>query len=150
MVVLALIASRTGGVGAQVATPGPLGFEIAPGVTAEDIAPPEGSPALFRLQIAAGVTFAASDGSEPSIVLIYGESGTLTVHVEAPMTVNRSGATGQPAEDIAAGTEFTVGPGDYFVAPPNVAAEIRNDGTAPATLLVASLLPPPANGTPTT
>jgi hypothetical protein len=151
VLLVSLVASRATGVGAQDATPAPLGFELAPGVTAEDVAPPEGSPALFRLQIAAGVTFQASDGTDPSITLVYGETGTLTVLVEAPVTINRAGATGQPGETVAAGTEFEVRPGDYFVAPPNVAAQIRNDGTAPATLLAATIVPPQASaaGTPT-
>jgi len=118
---MGLVAVRSAGVSAQDATPAPLGFELAPGVTAEDVPPPEGSPALFRVQIAAGTNWAASDGTDPSIALVYGETGTVTIRVEAPVTIYRVGATGQPGDAVAAGTEFDVHPGDYLAAPPSVA-----------------------------
>ena len=53
------------------------------------------------------------------------------------MTVTR--ATGP--EEVAAGTEFTLGPGESFVWPANVAGELRNDGPEPAVNLVAFLAP---------
>lgn len=137
-------AVSTDGARAQEATPAPLGFALAPGVTAEDVAPPVGSPTLARLQFAAGASYQASDGSDPSIALVYGESGVLTLTVAGPVTVFRADAAGKPGDAIAAVTAFDLHPGDYVVAPGKTAALIANKGAAPATLLVASIAPPMA------
>ena len=134
-----------GGIGgrtvAQDATSPPGAVEIAPGVTAEVLAVAEGQavPPLFRLRFAPGAAYPASE-TDPSISLVYAEAGTLTFTIEAQVTITRAGATG--ARDVrAAGTAFTLEPGDYFVFPPLVAGEARNDGQDPAAILVAALVP---------
>jgi quercetin dioxygenase-like cupin family protein len=134
---------------AQEGTPPPGGFEIAPGVTAEELAPgPAGSdqPALYRLTFAPGVTFSAD--ATPEISLGYLESGELTFTVDAPVTVTRAGATDAPGESVAANTEFTVQAGDYFVFPPQSSGEVRNDGQDPASLMIASIIPAGGGATP--
>jgi len=151
VVAVGLIAGQVAATRAQEATPAPLGFELAPGVTAEDIAPPEERPSLFRIQIAGGTTWdEVADPSDPSIVLVYQEAGTLTWTVEAPITVFRADAAGQPGEAVAAGTAFETNPGDYMAAPPMVTVSVANEGDAPASFVAASLLPPQAgDATPT-
>ncbi|CAN5341326.1 hypothetical protein BH09CHL1_BH09CHL1_23330 [soil metagenome] len=129
---------------AQEATPAPLEFPLGPGVTAELIEAPDDNPALIRVQIAAGATWEASDGSDPAISLIYAESGSVAVLTAAAVTVFRADAAGKPGEPIAASTEFVVNPGDYFVGAPQAAASVRNDGATPATWLMANLVPPTA------
>ena len=79
------------------------------------------------------------------------ESGEVTVRLEGAVTVTR--ATGP--EEVAAGTAFTLGPGESFVWPANVHGEVRNDGQEPAVTLVTYLAPAegeaatPMAGTPT-
>ena len=98
---------------AQEGTPPPGGFEIAPGVTAEALAfaPGAEAPALYRLTFAPGVTYTIDPA--PSISLIYGEVGSLTFTLDAPITLTRAGATDAPGEGVAAGDEFTLEMGDY-------------------------------------
>ena len=141
---------------AQDATPPARTLEIAPGVTAEEVPAEPGSPPLFRIHLDPGAAVAFDD-TDPSLSLVYVEDGTVTFTIAAPVSVTRAGAEDQAAEPIVAAVEFTAGPGDYFIAPANTAAELRNDGTDPATILVASMIPrgagmgtSSASGTPAT
>ncbi len=126
------------------ATPGPGEFEIVPGQIARELAsglvpePPAGPIffGLLHITVAPGSVFTGLD-DDPSVGLNLIESGELTVRIEAPVTVTR--ATGP--EDVAAGTEFTLGPGESFIWPPNVAGELRNDGPEPVVQVVAFLAP---------
>ena len=149
VVALGLIAGQVAATRAQEATPAPLGFELAPGVTSDYI--DTGQPTTFRVQLAGGVTWdEASDPSDPSIVLVYQEAGTLTFQVEAPITVFRADAAGQPGEAVAAGATFEMQPGDYLAAPPMTAVVITNEGDTPASFIGASLTPPQStDATPT-
>lgn len=126
---------------AQDGTPGPMTFEIAPGVTAEALAFVAGqeAPALYRLTFAPGVTYAVTPA--PEIALAYGESGVLTITVDTPVTVARAGSTAEPGETVAAGSEFELAADDYVVLPPLAAGEVRNDGQEPATITVAGIVP---------
>ena len=148
-----VVAGRVGPLaGAQEGTPPAGAFEIAPGVTAEGLAFAVGqeAPSLYRLTFAPGVTYAVQPA--PDISLAYGESGALVFGLDVPVTVTRAGATAAPGEPVAAGTEFTLQPGDYFVVPPLAAGEIRNEGDEPASVVVASIIPggraTPEAGTP--
>jgi hypothetical protein len=125
---------------AQDATPPAQTMEIAPGVTAEEVPTELGNPPVFRIHLDPGAA-AAFDDTDPSLSLVYVEEGTVTFTIAAPVSVTRGGAEDQSAEPILAAVEFTAGPGDYFIAPANTAAELRNDGTDPATILVASIVP---------
>ncbi|MDQ3513167.1 MAG: hypothetical protein M3462_05795 [Chloroflexota bacterium] len=138
------------GARAHDATPPPGGFEIAPGVTAELLPTADDPPSLYRLRFAAGVTYPFE--GDPSLVVAYVESGTLTFRCDAPVTVARVDATGTPGEPVAAGTEFTVTAGGYFVLPPFVSGEVRNDGSESGAMSVAGIIPgeiaTPTAGTP--
>ena len=90
----------------------------------------------MRVTVAPGSVF-NGPADDPSVGLNLIESGELTARIEAAVTVTR--ATGP--EDVAAGTEFTLGPGESFIWPPNVAGELRNDGPEPVVQLVAFLAP---------
>jgi hypothetical protein len=57
-------------------------------------------------------------------------------------------------EDVPAGTEFTMGPGEASVWPPHIAGETRNEGQEPVVALIAYMVPEggpatPATGSPT-
>jgi hypothetical protein len=118
---------------------GDLPFEIAPGVSADILPPSEDPPSLYRVRFAPGVTYELEP--LPVIDLVYAEAGTLTLRLDAPVTVVRAGETNMPGEPIAADTEFTLGSGDYAVFPPNMRGEARNDGEDPAQVAVAELVP---------
>ncbi len=141
----------------------PPAEEFAPeGVTFEPLAfgTTEELPAapadllLARFALDPGASFPI-DENDPSVVLVYVESGEFTFRVEAPIQVTRAatieafatpGAVEEgvlpETEEVAAGTEFTLAAGDSFVYPPNVAGEIRNDGTERAVGLGAFVAPP--------
>jgi len=113
---------------------------------------------LIRFGIEPGAGFPI-EADDPTVALAYVQSGVLTVRVEAPMQVIRAatiaafatpGAVEEDAlpaaEEIAAGTEFTLAAGDSTVFPPNVAGEIRNDGQERAEALVTLIAPPAGDG----
>jgi mannose-6-phosphate isomerase-like protein (cupin superfamily) len=87
----------------------------------------------------------------PGLALFYVESGTLTCSATTSTNVMRAAMLAtpevQPFEEVAAGTEFTVGPGDSFIGLPNAGGEFRNEGAEDVVLLVADLHPETA-GTP--
>lgn len=144
---LSLIGFRFGDALAQEGTPPAGGFEIAPGVTAEALAflPGEDVPSLYRITIEPGITYAFEPA--PDISLVYGEAGALVVTLDAPVTVFHAVEVGQPAEAVAAGSEFRLDTGDYVVFPPLVDGEVTNPGNEPASALVASIIPMPVPAT---
>lgn len=97
---------------------------------------------LARLTFPSGSVLPLEEG-DPSLALVYVETGTLTVRIEGPITVYRAADDGAP-EEIAAGTEFTAGPGDSFIGPAEIPGEARNDGTEPTVILAAIVEPDPA------
>lgn len=125
--------------GAQDATPPPEGFEITPGVTAEIVPPVEDPPSLYRLQFAPDVTYAFTD--DPTLGVVYVESGTLTLRLDTAVTVAQVGATDEEGESIAAGAEFTVTAGDYLALPPFTSGEVNNEGPEVGTIVVAGFIP---------
>jgi hypothetical protein len=138
-------------VGAQEATPeGPMLAEgvglvplaIAPGTT---LPPSPATVVLTRYEIEPGAS-QVSDASDPALAIIYQESGTGTLRLEAPVVVTR-GATGAQ-EEVPANTDFTLAPGDSFAWPPYVAGEARNEGAEPLSALVVVIVPEEA-ATPT-
>ena len=80
---------------------------------------------------------------DPSLLFVAVASGAVTVRSSAPLVVTRaaappnSGAAVQ--EEIGAGTEITLGPGDAFVRPANSEQDLRNSGSEPAVALLASV-----------
>ncbi len=136
---------------AQEGTPPPVELALAAGVTARELGsgraeqlPP--APALFvvyRVSFAPGAVYIGS-AEDPGLGLTAIESGTLTVRLEGPSTVNR--ATGPEA--VPAGTEFTMGPGESHLWPAYVAGEARNETQEPAVVLTAYLVPEGGAATP--
>ena len=135
---VAPIASHTALAQESAATPGTM--EIASGVIAEEVVIPAGEPQIFRFHFDPGASVSFDD-TDPSISLVYVETGKLTATFQGPISVSRAASAGSPAEPVAADKEFTATTGDYFVAPGNTAVELRNDGSEPLTLLVATLIP---------
>jgi hypothetical protein len=95
-----------------------------------------------------------SDASDPTGGMLIVESGTLTIHIDAPWAIARSGslnaaigtaeATGTftPSDEpIASDEEATMAAGDVAYLPGSVGGEIRNDGSEPAVALVVLVGP---------
>jgi quercetin dioxygenase-like cupin family protein len=155
---LILAAGRS--IAAQTATPqAGTGVELPAGVTRQNLAVGSAAPLLpgpstielVRFIFAPGAVVALPEAS-PSLALVYVESGTLSVRIDAPVTLTRAAANGssEEPEAIPAGTPFTAEAGDFFVGPPHVAVEARNDGSEPLALLMAVLEPAPATAAPAT
>jgi len=92
---------------------------------------------------------------DPGVGILLVESGTVTVQVEAPMTVTRGAGLGEAMaaaeetgdfstlmESIAAGEAVTLSSGDAAYIPGSVAGEIRNEGQEPAVALGFLVVPP--------
>jgi len=142
IVVIGILMMGGGAVVAQEGTPGPPdSFELAPGVIASNMVFVEGqeNPSLYRLSFAPGVSYPVQES--PGLELVYMESGTMTVRLNAPVTVASLNATDGSGESVAADTEFTLSAGHFFVLAPGVSAEVRNDGEETATVSVAGLIP---------
>jgi len=100
--------------------------------------------------------------SDPSFGFLLVESGTLTVQVDTPMSVTRSGeldaamATAEASGDfsgmleaIAEGEVVTLEAGDAAYVPANSAGEIRNAGQELAVVLAFAVFPLTEEATPT-
>ena len=110
-------------------------------------APPQPAAlALQRVHIAPGGRTVTPSG-DPRVVLVYVESGTLTVRNTVPATVTRGAALATPGaqtqDAIAAETEFTMSAGDSFLSPAGSGGELRNDGSEEVVLLAGLILPVP-------
>ena len=132
----------TGGMLGPVSTPAQAstpvaeatGVEVAPGVTFELMPASEDPPSLYRLRFAPGATLAFVD--DPAISLVYVESGTLSLQLDAAVDDARPEAS---SGDEEADTAVTLVQGDYFVLPPLVAGEIRNEGQEPLSIMIAAI-----------
>ena len=149
MAVFVLISGRS--ITAQPATPqAEMGVALPAGVTQQTLA--VGSAAsllpagaiieLVRFTFAPGAVVVLPEAS-PSLALVSVESGVLSVRIDAPVKLTRAAAGGSSGEleTIPVDTPFTADQGDYFVGPPHVAVEARNDGSEPLVLLMAVLEP---------
>ena len=151
VVLLGLVATTGRSTTAQeaFATPGPGEFEIAPGQIGRELAgailaEPPAAPVylgLLRFTTAPGSVFIGA-AEDPSVGLIFVESGVVTFRLEGPVTITRASG----AEEVAAGAEFTLEAGEFFVWPPYMEGEVRNDGQEPAVTLLANLAPEEAAG----
>jgi quercetin dioxygenase-like cupin family protein len=134
---------------AQEATPGAQASEA--GVTFEalafagqiDVTSPLDF-AVARITLDPGATLPI-DARDPTVGILLAQSGTFTVQVQGPITVNRGAglvaamATAEATGDmsgmtgaVAPGEAVTLETGDAAFIPGNVSGEIRNDGTKPA------------------
>jgi hypothetical protein len=114
-----------------------IGVEIAPGVTFDLMPASEDPPSLYRLRFAPGATLSFVD--DPAISLVYVESGALSLALDAAVSDARPEAASEDEED--AGSALELSQGDYFVLPPLVAGEIRNEGQEPAAIVIAAITP---------
>jgi len=122
---------------AQESTPAvTTGVEVAPGVTFDLLPASEDPPSLYRLRFAPGATLAFVD--DPAISLVYVESGALSLQLDAAVSDARPEAS---SGDEEADTALTLAQGDYFVLPPLVAGEIRNEGQEPMSIVIAAITP---------
>lgn len=141
LLVLLLVLCLPGPLLAQDGTPpaAPDSFQLAPGVLADSFVFVEGreEPVLYRLHFDPGVVYPVEPG--PNLELGYVEAGTLTMTLEAAVTVAEVGDTASAGETMPAGTEFTMTVGQYLVLQPGVSGEIRNEGEELATLSVAAV-----------
>jgi hypothetical protein len=113
--------------------------------------------AMQRVRIAPGGRI-VTPADDPRVVLLYVESGTLTVSNTAISTVTRGALVATPGaqtqETIPAGTEFTMSAGDSSLSPAGSGGEWRNDGTEEVIVLAALIVPiptgaaTPGSGTP--
>jgi hypothetical protein len=147
VVLLGLVATMGWSTNAQEAfsTPGPDEFELAPGQIGRELAsgrfeePPAGPlhMGLLRVTSDPGSVTTGGGPDDPTGALILVESGAVTVRLEEPATITRTNGP----EEVAAGVEFTLGPGESFVWEPFVVGEVRNDGQEPAVTFAAFLAP---------
>jgi hypothetical protein len=104
--------------------------------------------ALQRVRIAPGGHI-ETPADDPRVVLLYVESGTLTVRNTVDTTVTRGLALATPGaqaqETIPAETEFTMTAGDFSLSPAGSGGELRNDGAEEVILLAGVILPIPAD-----
>jgi hypothetical protein len=128
---------------AQESTPAATGVEISPGVTFELMPASEDPPSLYRLRFAPGATLSFVD--DPAISLVYVESGALSLQLNAAVSDARPDASSEDEKD--ADTALTLGRGDYFVLPPLVAGEMRNEGQEPVSIVIAAISPGPIPAT---
>jgi hypothetical protein len=124
---------------AQEGTPAAeaTGVEIAPGVTFDLLPASEDPPSLYRLRFAPGASLSFVD--DPAISLVYMESGALSLALDAAVSDARPDANS--GAEVDAGAALALSQGDYFVLPPLVAGEIRNEGQEPAAILIAAITP---------
>jgi len=95
--------------------------------------------ALQRVRIAPGGNI-VTPADDPRLILVYVESGTLTVRNTVPTLVTRAA---QEQEEIPAETEYTMNAGDSYVSPPVSGGELRNEGTEEVILLAALVVSTP-------
>jgi quercetin dioxygenase-like cupin family protein len=144
MVAAALLGPGAAG---QEATPGagqqgpPEQFEIAPGVTVDNMVFAEGqeAPPIYRLTFAPGVEYQV----QPSMALelAYVEGGTLVLELDAPISVGQLPSADAAGNTLVAGMPVSVTAGQYFVIPPGAGGVVRNEGDEPAVVSVAGIVP---------
>ncbi len=159
LAVLILLQPRSGV--AQESTPPAQSADSAEETVFAWTVPAEGRPTgdvegvFYRLTLRPGTTLPLLLGPycacrspmvAPGIGVELVEAGTYTIRLNAPFTVVRDGVE----EEVAAGTEATLSPGDVARFPDYAApGEIRNAGTDDASVLGLALLSPQKeSGTP--
>ena len=118
----------------------PDSFEIAPGVTADQVVFREDTenPVLYRLHFEPGVIFPVEPSTHLEIASM--EAGSLTLQLDGPAFVGDLTTSGAEGEIVPANTEITVSAGQYLVLKPGVGGEVRNDGEETATVSVAGVV----------
>jgi quercetin dioxygenase-like cupin family protein len=109
---------------------------------------------VVRIGIEPG-TVLPNDAKDPSLGIVVVESGTLTVQLDAPVSVTRGAGLGEALEAAEATGDFstlmeaitpgeavTLEAGDAAYLPANSGGEIRNDGQEPVVALGFLVVPP--------
>jgi hypothetical protein len=127
---------------AELGLPEGVAFEILASGRAEVVPPGPARFEIFRLWLEPGAGLPIPP-DDPSLGIPVVESGTVAMHVTAPVTITRAAMGDVPGaqEEVAAGTEFTLNPGDSIVGSPNAGGESRNDGFEPAVVPIAHIMP---------
>ena len=104
---------------------------------------------LLRSVLDPGASFLRERPQAGTVVLLYVESGALTLQFDAPLQVTRAAAMealneglAPTLERIAAETAVTLEVGDSVVPPSTSEGEIRNDGDEPVVYLAAFVYNP--------
>ena len=97
-------------------------------------------PALYRLRFAPGSVLFA-DTSDPSVSLVYVETGTISISIKAPVAVTRAGAIGRSPEIVVTETAILLRAGEYLVVPSFAEGTYRNEGQEVTSLLVSAIVP---------
>ena len=135
-------------IAAQDATPAAeapegVSFEFLGGGETDVLPSAPAGISLVRITLAPGASFPA-EADDPSLALVVVLAGTVTVNIEAPVTVlhpvNKE-PTAKDFEAFPAGQDFTMEVGDSALFPASTAGEVRNDGTEDAVLLGALIEP---------
>lgn len=117
-------------------------FEVMSAAPVETLPSAPAEAVLLRITVEPGAILPAPN--DPAMNFVYVEAGTATVRRDAPVGVGRDAQFDtleqEPFEQVAAGTEFPVGPGDAFVVPPLAAGELHNDGQENVVLLVTVVI----------
>lgn len=143
VVLIALAALVASPVAAQQATPAP-GRESELLATAPLDLPPAPTPIILaRITFATGSGLSMNANPGPAVHIV--ESGGFEVLAGGPMTLYRTpeDITSIAADEIAAGTTFTIAPGDLLVIPANSPFEVFNVQPEPAIALIIELFARP-------
>lgn len=135
--------------GENLELPEGVRFEVMGYATGDDF-PLMGDIVLFRIRLDSDVTLSVNSDLVPASGLLVVDEGSVTISLDAPVTVLRAAGEGTPfpmeTEVIEAGTEFTLEAGDSTVVPGDPTAELRNDGDEEAVLLLAVVDPRASSG----
>jgi quercetin dioxygenase-like cupin family protein len=131
------------------APPEGVTFEFLGGGETETLPAAPAGMYLVRITLAPGASL-PGEADDPSLILVVVEAGTVSLNIDAPITVLHATANEEPGpedfEPIEAGQNFTMEVGDSAILPANVAGEIGNDGTEDVVLLGAIVEPSGQDG----
>jgi hypothetical protein len=158
-IVVALMWAGQVSVRSQEATPTAASSDrgLPPGVTLEilayGVAPAEpGLPVdvtLYRLTLEPGALYTL-DGGDPTLSLTYVETGTLTLRLNAAVTLQRAedpeGLFTEQTVEVAARETAVLERGDSVLLPPRIEGEFQNLGEDSLSVLVAQYLQSDAGG----
>ena len=121
-----------------------IGFEFVSSFPIPEMSGPATIVDVFRITLEPDA-FLPLEEDDPTSGLAYIESGSVTIDADISIPVLRApedpeGFPGD-AEEMPAGTEFSLEEGDSAMFPPNVFGDVRNDGSEPATVLIIVLAP---------
>lgn len=115
------------------------GFQVLAFAAVADVPPAPAIMALIRLSYAPGASFDAP--AYPGPVLGVIESGTVTAHASAPVTVRRAAEVATPTAAPTVTADITLEPGDTILTVPGTSVTYRNTGSTTAVALITGVVP---------